>query len=90
MAKLTDEKREMKAQKFICGAKEEFKKFIPRDKIDDIGITECAEKDGVFQILGSVSTTSPTGKSKTFGYTAAVAVDGDGKAELSELKVKEV
>ena len=90
MAKMTDEKRELKAQKFIIGAKDEFKKFIPRDKIDDVDVKECAEKDGVFEMLGSISTTSPTGKSKTFGYTAAVAVDEDGNATLSDLKVKEI
>ena len=71
MSKSIDEKRIIKAQKFIIGAKEEFKKHIPKDTIDDIGITECKEKDGAFEITGSVSTTSPTKKLKTLAQPGA-------------------
>jgi hypothetical protein len=79
----------MKAQKFLTSAKEEFKKYIPRDAIDDIGVTQCAEKDGAFEITGSVGATSPTGKEKTYGYCAVVAVDEGGNASLLKLQVSE-
>lgn len=91
MAKNIEEKRKNKAQSFIKGAKDEFKKFIPRDKIGDVDIRECVEKDGGFDITGSVATTSPTGKLKTFGYSAFVEVDGEGaKCSLSKLQVREI
>ena len=88
MAK-SDIKRDMKAMEFITGAKEEFKKFILRDHIDGIEVTECAEKDGVFVLSGPVCVTSPTGKEKTYGYTAAVKVADDGECSLEDLKVVE-
>ena len=90
MSKLTDEKREMKAKKFIMAEKEAFKKVIPRDTIRDVDVTECTEKDGAFEIGGSVSTLSPTEKRKTFGYTAVVNVDDEGNASLAKLKVSEL
>ena len=89
MSKKVEEKREAKAQEFIAGAKEAFKQFIPRDKIDEIGVTACAEKDGAFEITGPVATTSPTGKLKTFSYTAEVKVDEDGTCSLVKLHVRD-
>lgn len=89
MSKAVEEKREAKAQKFIANAKDAFKQFIPRDKIDEIGVTACAEKDGVFEITGPVATTSPTGKMKTFSYIADVKVDEDGTCSLIKLHVRD-
>ena len=76
MAK-SDIKRDMKAMEFITGAKEEFKKFILRDHIDGIEVTECAEKDGVFAV-------PVTGVD-----AAAVKVADDGECSLEDLKVVE-
>ena len=90
MSRTNDEKREIKVIKFITDSKEAFKTFIPRDKIDDVGITECKEKNGAFEVGGSVSTTSPTGKLKTFGYSATVNMDEDGNCSFSKLQVKEI
>ncbi len=90
MSKTVDQKREMKAQKFIVNAKEEFKKLIPRDKIDSVGVTECVEKDGDFEITGMVGTVSPTGKEKTFGYTAKVNVDANEVCSLVKLQVRDL
>ena|GEM_PF-2087044 len=89
MAMTIDEKRQQQAKLFISGAKEAFKMFIPRDTINEIAVTECVEKDGAFELSGPVDTTSPTGKLKTFGYTATVIVDADGNASLSKLHVRE-
>lgn len=89
MSKAVEEKCEVKAQKFIVGAKDAFKQFIPRDKIDEIKVTSCAEKDGVFEITGPVAATSPTGKLKTFGYAADVKVDKDGTCSLVKLQIRD-
>jgi len=89
MSKTIDEKRAKKAQKFITHAKKEFEKIIPRDKIDNVEITTCVEKDGAFEIIGSVGTTSPTGKEKTFGYSAVVNVDANEECSLEKIKLLE-
>ena len=90
MAKSVDEKRLAKAQKYFTNAKEEFEKVIPRNKIGSIGVTKCTEKDGSFEFTGSVATTSPTGKFKTFSYVANVKEDADGKFSVESLEVKEL
>ena len=85
-----NEKRMLKAKKFITGAKKSFKNLIPRDTINDVTITECVENDGDFSITGSVGTESPTGKQKTFKYSAVVKMDADMKCSLEDLKVSEL
>ena len=80
---------EEKAKKFIQNAKDAFKNEIPRDTINDIKVTGCTEKDGVFELVGAVGTTSPTGKSKTFRFTAAVKVE-ENAAALNSLQVSEL
>ena len=80
---------EEKVQEFMSNAKEAFKNQIPRDKVDDIAVTDCAEKDGAYEVTGSVGATSPTGKLKTFGYTATVTADANGGFTLSGLQVRE-
>ena len=66
-------------KEFMSNAKEAFKNQIPRDKVDDIAVTDCAEKDGAYEVTGSVGATSPTGKLKTFGYTATVTADANAR-----------
>ena len=90
MSKSVDQKRAKAAQKFIAGANEEFKKFIPRDKIESVNVTKCVEKDGAFEINGGVSTISPTGKKKTFAYTASVETDAEGVCSLASLQVRDL
>ena len=90
MAKMDNEKRAMKVREFIANAKDEFKKLIPRDKIDDVSITELNEKDGAYAISGSVGTISPTGKLKTFRYSACVKADEEGNCTLDKLSVSEL
>lgn len=90
MSDKIEKKREAKAKSFITAAKEAFQQFIPRDTIGEITVTECAENAGTYAMLGSVSTLSPTGKSKTFKYTATVNEDADGKCTLADLKVSEL
>lgn len=90
MSDKIEEKQIQKAQNFIIGAKKEFKKFIPRDTIEDISVTDCIEEGGNFVITGSVGTLSPTKKEKTFRYSAAVNVDESGKCSLANLQVSEL
>ena len=90
MSKKINEDRGITAQDFITGAKEGFKNRIPRDTIDSIGVTDCAEKDGIFIITGPVAAVSPTGKEKTYRYTAEVNVGADGECSLIKLKVSDL
>ncbi len=87
---MTNQNRASAAQNFMLGAKEEFKKFIPRDTIESITVISCTEKDGAFEIKGGVGTVSPTGKLKTFGYHSTVNVNGAGKATLADLQVSDL
>ena len=87
MFKKVNEQRDIKAQNYIINAKEEFKKYIPRDTIESIGVTECVEKEGLFEFNGPVAATSPTGKEKTFRYTASVDVNTDGVCSIVKLQV---
>ena len=90
MAKKAEIIPEAKAREFITGSKDVFKSFIPRDKIDEVAVADCTEKDGAFDLTGSVGTTSPTGKEKTFKFTAVVRVDEEGTASLCKLQVSEL
>ena len=90
MPKSIDKKREKTAKETITKAKDAFKHFIPRDTIQDIEITECEKKDGAYELSGPVGTKSPTGKLKTFHYTATVIVDEEGNGSISSLSVKEL
>ena len=89
MSKTIDEKREENVRQFIINAKTEFKKFIPRDTITDIEVTDCVENDGPFSVTGSLGVTSPPGKLKTFGYSAIVDADADGNCSLAKLHLSE-
>ena len=82
------------AQEFLKGAKSAFAEKLPRNKILDIGVTECVPDETVIapvrmKITGSVETTSPTGKPRTYLYHAKVDVEGK-KATLAELEVKPI
>ena len=88
MFKNEEARREQKAVRFIINAVDEFEKIIPRDKVSDIAVTTCAAKDGDYELKGAVGVLSPTGKTKTFGYTALVAFDGEGECSLSDLKIE--
>lgn len=87
MSKSVEEKREEKVRKFIVKSKKLFKTFIAKDTVDDVDISELSEKDGGYEVAGSVSATSPTGKLKVYSYTASVVVDGDGECSFSKLNV---
>ena len=84
------EDRELKARNFMSNLRSEFKPFIPRDFIAEVTITECVEKDGAFDLTGSVGTISPTGKEKTFKYVSVVNLDEEGNPFLSKLQVSEL
>ena len=84
------EDRELKARTFMSNLRSEFKPFIPRDFIAEVTITECVEKDGAFDLTGSVGTISPTGKEKTFKYVSVVNLDEEGNPFLSKLQVSEL
>ena len=90
MSKAVEDNREVKARAFMTGLRAEFKPFIPRDFIAEVTITDCVEKDGAFDMTGSVGTISPTGKEKTFKYVSVVNVDTEGNAFLSKLQVSEL
>lgn len=90
MSKKIEEKPEIRAQEFMTAVRDEFRPFIPRDTIDEVTVSECKEKDGAFALVGSVGTTSPTGKLKTFRYAATVAVDENGNCTLSKLQVSDI
>jgi len=90
MSKAADDTRELKARAFMANLRDEFKPFIPRDFIAEVTITECVEKDGAFDMTGSVGTISPTGKEKTFKYVSVVNVDTEGNPFLSKLQVSEL
>ena len=85
-----DAPKDVRAKEFMTKSKSLFKKFIPRDTIDEIGVTECVEKNGAFELSGPVCTTSPTGKQKTFRYNASVKVDDEGTCSLSGISVSEI
>ena len=89
MSKTINEKREENVKKFIIDAKTEFKKFVPRDKITDIDISDCVENNGSFAVNGSVGATSPTGRLKTYGYSAIIDIDADGNCSLAKLQLSE-
>ena len=89
MFKTPEEKRADKAKKFMTGTKAEFEKISPRDTITEIKVTTCVEEDGAFAITGAVAATSPTGKSKTYGYIATVTEDADGACTLAKLLLRE-
>ena len=80
--------REEKATKFVLGSKSAFQQYIERDKVDSVGVSSCVEKDGLFEFTGPVNLKSPTGKEKTFEYTALVNVDDDGKCSFTDIKVR--
>lgn len=90
MSDITKEKREELALEFITGAKEEFNKHIQRDTVDEVTVSDYTEKEGSFDFAGSLGVTSPTGKLKTFGYTAKVEVDENGNCSFSNINVKEL
>jgi len=90
MSKKEEINREQLAKEFITDAKDVFKKFFPRDKIEDVEVTECVEKNGAFAVTGSVGTLSPREKEKTFKFNATVVVDAEGECALTGLQVSEL
>ena len=89
MSKKAEETLEMKARELVTGSKDLFRKFIPRYKIDSVEVTECVEKNGAFELMGPVGAVTPTGKEKTFRFTAKVGVDSEGECFLSGLQLTE-
>ncbi len=85
-----DAPKDVRAKEFMTKSKSLFKKIFHRDRIDEIGVTECTEKNGAFGLSGPVCTTSPTGKQKTFRYNASVKVDDEGTCSLSGISVSEI
>lgn len=75
---------------FLKKSKAAFSEKIARNTVKDIGVSECVldESAGTlrFAITGSVETTSPTGKERTYLYHAKVDVDGKA-AKLAALDV---
>ncbi|MBQ3866213.1 MAG: hypothetical protein II776_04870 [Clostridia bacterium] len=94
IGKIADTKESWTAQDFLKEAKGAFAEKLPRNKILDIGVTECVPDETVttpvrMKITGSVETTSPTGKPRTYLYHAKVDVEGK-KATLAELEIKPI
>lgn len=81
MGNFTDSKESRCAQEFLLKSKKAFAEKIARNTVQNIDVFSCLldEKDPAanrFTLVGSVETTSPTGKLKTYRYSASVAVNG--------------
>ncbi len=91
MGTVIDTKESRAVQNFILKSKEAFASKVARNKVNNIDISSCAQDDaytaGVrFAVMGSVETTSPTGKLKTYLYRASVDVNGK-ECKFAELNV---
>ncbi len=91
MGKIIDTKESELVQEFVKNAKEDFSEKIFRNRVVDIDVTECLQDEsfteGVrMKVTGSVETSSPTGKPRTYEYHAVVDVHGK-KAEFASLEV---
>ncbi len=79
------------ARNFVLRSKEAFSEKIPRNTVKDIDISECVRVEDYTEavriaVTGSVETTSPTGKTKTYRYQASVDVNGK-EASFASLEV---
>ena len=91
MGTILDTKESRAVQNFLQKSKEAFNAQIVRNKVSNIDISSCIldETDPSvvrFAVMGSVETTSPTGKLKTYEYRATVDVDGK-HCKFADLKV---
>ena len=91
MGTIIDTKESRAVQAFLQKSKEAFSAQIVRNKVSNIDISSCVLdetcKDAVrFAVMGSLETTSPTGKLKTYQYRATVDVDGKN-CKFADLKV---
>ena len=81
MGNITDSKESRIAQEFLLKSKKIFADRIARNKVNNIDISSCVLDETYsdaarFAVVGSVETTSPTGKLKTYEYKATVDVKG--------------
>ena len=81
MGNITDSKESRYAQEFLMKSKKVFDEKIARNKVNSIDVADCVLDETYagaarFSIVGSVETTSPTGKLKTYEYKATVDVKG--------------
>ena len=91
MGTIMDSKESRAVQNFLQKSKEAFAAQITRNKVNNIDISSCVLDETVttavrFAVIGSVETTSPTGKLKTYQYRASVDVDGK-TCKFADLKV---
>ncbi len=81
MGNITDSKESRAAQEFVLKSKKTFSDQIARNKVNSVDISDCVldktySAAARFSVVGSVETTSPTGKLKTYEYKATVDVAG--------------
>ena len=81
MGIIVDNKESRLAQNFLLKSKEAIAAKIARNTVKNIDISDCAQDEAYkeaarFLIVGSVETTSPTGKTKTYKCRATVDVKG--------------
>ena len=91
MGLIMDTKESRLAQAFLLKSKPAFAEKIERNKVKDIDILSCVCDETVtgvarFEITGSVETSSPTGKPRTYQYRALVDVAGK-ECTMADLKV---
>ena len=91
MGNITDTKESRIAQNFLLKSKDAFAAKIARNKINSIDVSGCVLDEAYtaaarFAVVGSVETTSPTGKLKTYEYKATVDVKGK-ECSLASLEV---
>ena len=91
MGNITDSKESRAAQEFLLKSKKIFADQIARNKVNNVDISSCVLDESYsdaarFSVVGSVETTSPTGKLKTYEYKATVDVTGK-RCSLASLEV---
>ncbi|MBQ9428208.1 MAG: hypothetical protein IJU41_01540 [Clostridia bacterium] len=91
MSNVIDSKDCGRVRDFIMASETAFAAKFERNKVNNIDISSC-EIDASYTageryaVVGSVETTSPTGKLKTYMYRAAVDVVGK-KCALANLEI---
>ena len=91
MGTIVDTKESRLAQNCLLKSKEAFAAKIAKNKVMDIDISGCVcdetcKEAARFNITGSVETSSPTGKPRTYRYDAVVDVNGKD-CKIADLKV---
>ena len=96
MGSIANTKESRAVQDFILKSKKAFAEKFERNKVNTIDISECVPDKTYtaavrYAVVGSVETTSPTGKLKTYMYRASVDVNGKvcGMASLEILPIEE-